>query len=374
MRIATFLQDLRGGGAERVAVRLANGLVQAGHAVEVLLVRREGPYLADLDAAVPVREIGGGRTLASIPALAGYLRRERPDILLSHLSHVNAAALLAGLLSGRADRVVAVEHNQLSLNAQRKIGLGVRIANGMLGRLYPRAGAVVAVSEGVADDVAKFSGVARSSFHVIYNPVVAPELFSLAGAGTTHPWFEKTEPPPIVAAGRLDPQKDFPTLLRAFARLRRQQETRLVILGEGPERPHLEAMVRELGLEDVVALPGFLMNPYAHFARSALFVLSSRWEGLPTVLIEALACGAPAVATDCPSGPAEILRQGKLGRLVPVGDVAALSAAIAATLDEPDSEPARAARRERALDFTTDKATGTYLSLFAELEAARSNR
>ncbi|NLO89188.1 MAG: glycosyltransferase, partial [Clostridia bacterium] len=188
--------------------------------------------------------------------------------------------------------------------------------------------AVVAVSQGVADDLVKTTGLMRELIKVIYNPIVTPELLEKAKESIGHPWFKPGQPPVILSAGRLTAAKDFPTLIHAFARVRAERLARLMILGEGEERPNLESLVRELGLESDVSMPEFVENPYAYMARAAVFVLSSAWEGFGNVLVEAMAVGTPVVSTDCPSGPAEILEGGKWGKLVPVGDVEKLAKAL----------------------------------------------
>jgi glycosyltransferase involved in cell wall biosynthesis len=192
----------------------------------------------------------------------------------------------------------------------------------------------------VREDMAQVTGIPRERITVIFNPsVVGTEVAEKARAPLDHPWFELGQPPVLVAVGRLQEQKDYPTMIRAFAQVRQARPVRLLILGEGKERPVLEAQIEELGLQEDVSLPGFVTNPYAYLARASLFVLSSRWEGLPTVLIEALCCSTPVVSTDCPSGPREILQGGKYGRLVPVGDAEALARAITAALDEQRTSP-----------------------------------
>jgi len=169
--------------------------------------------------------------------------------------------------------------------------------------------------------------------------VVRAEVWEKAQAPLDHPWFRPGQPPLLLAVGRLQMQKDYPTLIRAFAQVRQSRRARLLILGEGKERLMLEALIKKLGLEEDVSLPGFVMNPYAYMARASLFVLSSRWEGLPTVLIEALCCGTPVVSTDCPSGPREILRDGQYGQLVPVAQADALAKAIETTLADKAPNP-----------------------------------
>jgi glycosyltransferase involved in cell wall biosynthesis len=199
----------------------------------------------------------------------------------------------------------------------------------------------------------------RERVEVVYNPVITPAMLAQARQQPDHPWFGAGQPPVILGVGRLTRQKDFPTLIRAFAEVRRRRPARLIILGEGEDRPELEALIGELGLADHVALPGFRDNAMAYLAGSALFVLSSAWEGLPTVLIEALAAGARVVSTDCPSGPREILQDGRLGVLVPVGDAPALARAMANALDGPAST----VPPDALTPFTLDAAVDNYLRL-----------
>ena len=196
---------------------------------------------------------------------------------------------------------------------------------------------------------------------MVYNPVVSPGLEDEARQSISHPWFNRDGPPVILAVGRLTAAKDYPTLLRAFSMVYQKQPARLLILGDGKERAPLESMVRQLGLTENVQMPGFVVNPYAYMARARLLALSSRWEGLPGVLVEALACGTPVVSTDCKSGPREILENGRFGRLVPVGDPDALAAAI---LDTLQTIPDHALLKRRAEDFTLEKSVKEYLRVF----------
>jgi glycosyltransferase involved in cell wall biosynthesis len=233
----------------------------------------------------------------------------------------------------------------------------------LLRRTYPEADRIIAVSRGVADDLRTLVRLPPELVTTAYNPVVDSELAKKADAPIDHPWFVPGAPPVIIAVGRLTEQKDFPTLLRAFARVRAQRQARLLILGEGELRRKLEALACELGVDQDVSLSGFMSNPFAYMARAAVFVLSSAYEGLPGVLIETLACGCPVVSTDCPSGPAEILKNGQYGRLVPVGDPAAMAQAILSTLEAP---PDRGLLQKRASLFSVDRAIEQYLEvLFA---------
>jgi glycosyltransferase involved in cell wall biosynthesis len=202
---------------------------------------------------------------------------------------------------------------------------------------------------------------APARINVIYNPVDCRRIAELAAQDLDHPWFQPGQPPVVLAAGRLHRQKDYPTLLQAFARLRRRKTSRLVIIGEGPERARLASLAAQLGISEEVQLPGFQTNPFAYMARAGVFALSSAWEGLSNVLIEALACGCPVVSTDCPHGPAEVLDSGKYGTLVPVADPAALAQALQATLDR---KTAAAEAQQRAGYFDIGAVADRYWQLF----------
>jgi len=223
----------------------------------------------------------------------------------------------------------------LSAAMRDKSALSHWLRVGPIRRLYPLVDQIVAVSSGVADDTARIARIPRERIRVIRNPVITPELPGLAAEPCSHPWLQPDQPPIIVGAGRFQRQKDFPTLIRSFALVRKERPCRLVILGEGGGGAELRALIAELGMTADVDLPGFQANPYPFLARASLFVLSSLWEGSPNVLTEAMALGTPVVATDCPSGPRELLDGGVYGPLVPVGDVQALARSMSETLDHP---------------------------------------
>ncbi|MFQ5545316.1 MAG: glycosyltransferase [Acidiferrobacterales bacterium] len=344
-RLALFVPSMRCGGAERVTLILARELVLRGHAVDLLLAQAEGPHLAEVHESVRVVDLKASRVLTSLPALVRYLRQERPHALLSMMVHTNIVALWARRLAGVSTRAVVSERVTLSWRTEHGATRRGRLWPWVIRRFYPWADSIIAVSNGVADDLVQVAGIPHEYVRTIYNPIVRPELREKAQAPLDHPWFKPGQPLVVLAAGRLTEQKDFPALIQAFARVRQLRPARLLILGEGRERPALETLIRQLGLEKDVSLPGFEANPYPYMARASVFVLSSRFEGLPGVLIEALSCGAPLIATDCPSGPREILKDGQYGQLVPVGDIAALAQAIEMALSGKIPPPPQESRR-----------------------------
>ena len=337
-RLAFFLPGLYDGGAERIILNLATGLVDYGFEVDLVLAQAEGPFVSEVSSSVRLIELNtthlsAQRTLFSLPSLVRYLRSERPVAMLSCLNYANIVAIWAKFLARAPVRLSISEHNTFS--SERKLFPGYYrwLLQGLMKLVYPRADTIIAVSEGVADDLVKVLHIPPQRVKVIYNPVITPDLQVKKDAAIEHPWFEKNQPPVVVAVGRLTKQKGFDVLIRAFAQLRRKRVARLLILGEGEERSELIGLAKKLEVDQDVDLPGFVSNPYPYMANASVFVLSSRWEGLPTVLVEALFCGVQLVATDCPSGPREILKNGQYGQLVPVEDADSLSQAIINALD-----------------------------------------
>ena len=292
-RLAILTSQMEDGGAQRAMLKLAGGLADRGYAVDLVLAQARGAFLAEVSPAVRIVDLGAPRVLASVPALVRYLRHERPVAMLSALDYVNIVALWSRRLAGGQTRLVVSERNHLSTAHRHRTSRRDRLVPGLLRRFYPWADAIVAVSKSVADDLTACTGLPRDRIEVIYNPVVTPEVVRMVREPLDHPWFRPGQPPVVVAVGGLRRQKDFGTLVDAFAQLRRRRPARLLILGEGPERAGLEALVAQRGLELDVQMPGFVANPYAYMARGAVFVLSSRWEGLPGVLIEALLLRGP---------------------------------------------------------------------------------
>ena len=331
--VALFIPDLGGGGAERVVVNLANAFAAQGKHVDVVLARAQGSLLSSLGSSVEIRDFRVQHRAAVVPALWRYLRMFRPQALFSHMDMANVAAILAHRLARSRARLIITSHVVFSSQVAGAGRRRDRLVARLMPRLYPHADAIVAVSQGIADDLVRLTRLPPERFSVIQNPIVTPDLFARSKEAVDHPWFAVAEPPVLLAVGRLTRQKDYPTLLRAFRRVRERIDARLVILGEGEERASLERLAAELGIAVDVDFVGFKSNPYAYMSRAAVFVMSSAWEGFGNVLVEAMACGTPVVSTDCPSGPREILVDGKYGRLVPVSDDESLTDAILEELD-----------------------------------------
>lgn len=353
-RVALFLPGLYEGGAERVFLNLAKGISARGYSVDLVLARAEGPYMTQIPNSVRLIDLKAPRVLGSLPALIKYLQRERPSALLSAM-FANVIALWARRLCGIPGRLVITEHNALSSVVNNNNDLRWKLYPRIAGWFYPWADNIIAVSNYVADDLTRFTKIPQDLIQVIYNPIVTSDLLKKSEALLEHPWFKGGEPPVVLAIGRLTDQKAFDVLIRAFSFVRKIRSVRLMILGEGENRLALEDLIRQLGLEQDVTLMGFVQNPYPFIAHASLFVLSSRWEGLPTVLVEALRLGTPVIATDCPGGSREILKDGQYGKLVPVDEPLLLAEAIERSLDDCRSCPPKESWTPFELDFVVDR-------------------
>nr|WP_275672687.1 glycosyltransferase [Thermomonas flagellata] len=359
--IAIVLPNLRAGGAERVSIYLANAFISRGLRVDMVLMQAEGELQSLLDPRVRVVDLQCGRVRHLFRPLRRYLLDVHPSGLLANMWPLTAMAVAVASLLRLNTRIVAVEHNTWSVHG-RGYRASHRVAlRSSMRKLMPYADALVGVSGGVARDLEDMAGLPVGRVHTIYNPVTGlpakqddPNIDPVFARDWLHSSGKK-----IIAVGTLKAQKRFDRLLHAFARLPREDVV-LLIVGEGTERQALESLASDLGVRPRVFMPGFTRDPAVYLRQADLFVLSSDYEGLPTVLIEALEAGTPVVSTDCPSGPREILDDGKYGTLVPVADVDALARAMEEALSRKHD---RDALRRRAQDFSVDKAADAYLDL-----------
>ena len=356
-KISIFLTDLGGGGAERVMLNLANGFIARGFEVDLLLVNSEGPYLSKLHRDIKLIGFKASKLSSSVPELISYLRQTQPDILMTALEDTNLAAIFAHLLACVPTRMVVTVHNNLTQESKRLKSLKRKLVPKLIRWTYPFADLVVAVSHGVAEDLTRL-GIHPDKVRVVYNPIITPDFDEMTRAYPEHPWFSDPDYPVVLGVGRLEPQKDFETLIRAYSLVRQQRPARLMILGQGSQHQRLLAFCKERNLSETdVTFPGFVENPLAYMAHASVCVLSSAWEGFGNVLVESMGAGTPVVSTDCPSGPAEILENGKYGRLVPVGAWKEMSSAILDTLNEPPRSPEL---KQRAQHFRLEKILDEY--------------
>ncbi len=356
-RICIF-PELLMSGIGRYAINLSKALMAEGVEVDLFLTKNEGLLMQQVPKGVRLF-IGEGSTKKSLRKFYAYLREEKPDALITAHNHVNISSIWVKKLARVPTQIVVTLHTAMSQDDHAQSPRKKRIIRELCRFSYPLADHIVAVSRAVADDTATHLNLKSEKIAVAYNPVFSLDMLSRAQEEVEHPFFIQDDPV-FISIGRLTEQKDYFSLLRAFAQVRVRQKAKLLILGEGEDRKGLEALIEELGLEDDVSLPGFLDNPYAYLKRSDVFVSSSGWEGLPTVVIEALALGKPVVATDCPGGSAEILEAGKYGHLVKVADPVALAQAMQESLKTPWDA---AALQKRAEVFSLEASAKRYLEL-----------
>lgn len=361
-KIAFFVSELHGGGAQRVVLNLAKEFAERGIEVDLILARAEGVYLSQIPSNVRLVDLKAPRLIASFPALVKYLKIQKPKILISALQGANLLAIWARSFSRVETRLIITVHNTLSHESKNYVHFRYKLIPYLMRYFYTWADNIVAVSKGGAKSLVDTINLPSEIIKVVYNPIFTPEISEKAKEIVNNPWLSQEQPPVILGVGRLNKQKDFPNMIHAFAKVRAVRKVRLVILGEGEERESLETLIQDLELDDEVSLPGFIENPYAYMAKAAVFVLSSAYEGFGNVLVEAMACGTTVVSTNCESGPAEILEGGKYGKLVPIGDSDALADAILSALDTPFPPQML---RSRAEEFSVDKIYDRYLEVIS---------
>jgi glycosyltransferase involved in cell wall biosynthesis len=359
--IAFFLVDLGGGGAEKVMLSLANGFANKGLKIDLVLVRLEGDYLSLISPDIRVINFNSSRLITSLPLLIKYLRENRPKVLISALEDPNSVAIIAKKLARVETRVIVTIHNPISPTCRESTQLKRKLTPFFIRWLFPLADAVVSVSQGVSDDVKLLSGLSPEKLTVIYNPIFTPELLAKFHQPVDHSWLSEHQPPVILGVGRLSREKDFPTLINAFALVRKKYPVKLIILGQGEELENLKNLVAELRLVDDVDFVGFVANPYAYMAKAKMLVMTSLFEGFGNALVEGMLAGIPVISTDCVSGPSEILAGGKYGKLVAVGDDRSLATAMIETLANPLDPDFL---QQRGKEFSLETALVKYRQLF----------
>lgn len=352
------------GGVERMILNLAAGFVDLGCDVDLLVIRDKSAYLvSNIHPKIRICRLGVSHALSAVLPIASYLKSQKPVALLAAKDRASFAAVLAKKVAGSDCRLVARLGTTVSAALKDSAWFAKAVRYQMMHFTYANVDAAVAVSNGVADDLAVVSGCDPAKVSVIENPVITKDFYAKASESISHKWFEgdkRQRLPVILGMGRLTAQKDFSTLVKAFAMLNKEVPCRLVILGEGRERAKLESLAHELSVFEHLSMLGFVANPYPFLAQADLFVLSSAWEGSPNALTEALALGVPVVSTDCPSGPREILKEGKVCPLVPVGDEKSLYSAMKKTLLSP---PPKDMLQQAASDYTQERSAKRYLEL-----------
>lgn len=357
LKVSILLPDLRPGGAERLHVNLAEEWGRSGVSAEFVLGNASGELLHYLPSSSKVIDLKAARVRNVLRSLVKYLKESKPDAIIAAMWPLTVFAPLASRLAGFKGRVIISEHSPLSIAYGRHGRLHRLIMRASQRLFYPLADVRVAVSSGIADDLATLSGLHREQFMVIHNPAALGKV----NVNAACPEQLSRRPGPIIlTVGTLKPVKRHDLLIEAFARMPASLDTTLCILGEGRMREQLEGQIDRLGLQGRVLLPGFAVDPGPWYAHSDLFVLSSDYEGFGNVIVEAMEYGVPVVSTDCPVGPTEILEQGLYGRLVSPANVEALASGMLASLRE---EPDRDALKRRARDFSLDVIARHYLDV-----------
>ncbi len=366
LSVAIYIHDLSPGGVERQSLALAQALRARDVDVALVLHQVQGELKPMLPAGVPVFDLNSARTLQDVVRLRRYLLDEGPQVFMANVDHNNIAASLAKALTGSSTKLVICQHNPLSAGFHATVNWKHRVVPFCYRLLSSRIDHAVAVSDGIAQELVQYGGLPARKVTTISNAVIGEDFRSRSEATVEHPWLDDRDRPVFVTAGRLVEMKDHRNLLHAMSLYLRRRDGRLLILGIGPMRAELERLAISLGVMEHVGFLGFVQNPLPYMRRADAFVLSSRSEGFGNVLVEAMGCGTPVLATDCPHGPADILSGGTYGVLVPKQDPAALAAGMATVLDDRERWPS-SLLRARAAEFTYEACAENYLRLFRSL-------
>ena len=360
MKITFFIPDLKGGGAQHMIINMANEFARRQNEVTLLIGQKEGPYTDKIAPEVNTIDLNKQRTLSTYPALVSYLKAEQPDIFLSAMFYVNIVALLAKIsLLNLKTKFIITERNLMSLRIQGSTKIRDKLSPVLIRLLYRLADQIIAISEGVADDLTNITKLPPHKIKWIHNPVITRQTLEYLNETPSAPLTKDQKT--IITSGRLVPQKDYHTLLNAFSKI---QNCQLIILGEGELEQELKQKAKQLNIEENIHFMGFVKNPLALMKQADLFVLSSQWEGFGNVLVEALLCGLPIVSTNCRAGPSEILADGQYGTLVPVGDSQSLAKAIEKAINTPHDPDIQ---KKRALEFSVEKICDQYETVMHQI-------
>jgi glycosyltransferase involved in cell wall biosynthesis len=336
-KIGLYIPSMNGGGAEKVYFILANYFVNKGFQVDLLLTKKEGAYIKQLDEKINIIELSSKRVSLDIYGLRKYMKNSNPDVVMSAMTHCNIILSVSSFFMKCKIPIIVSEHSNFSGSLKEMKPIQRFIFKFIGGLIYRKQRYIVAVSEGAKQALCSELKLKEDFINVIYNPFEIRKIQKDSSAGVLHQWLEKSRKfKTLISVGRYTEAKDFFNLISAFEIVKKNIDARLIILGDGGLRLQLQSFITEKNMQNCIDLYGFVSNPFSYISKADLFVLSSKREGLSNVLIESMICGVPLVATDCPSGPKEILENGKWGKLVPVSDPEALSNAILLTLSEPN--------------------------------------
>lgn len=336
MKITWFSPHFADGGVEKTILLASQAFLNHGHQATLVSFNINSPMLSAAPAGLRIVDLNTSRVLFSVVKFARYLRKERPDAVISAQHYANITAIAARKLSRVKTRLLVSERVATKQALAQESRSKRVVISKLMKTMYGSANIVGTNSREGAVALAEYLNWEEQSVRPIYNPVNRPQIHELSQEPLKHEWLDQRTAPVILAAGRLTPQKDFPTLLDALALVNKSLECRLIILGDGPERERLNTHAANLGISHLVDLHSSVSNPYSYMKAADLFVLSSSYEGMPNVLIEAQVCRTPIVSTACETGPTELLLNGEAGQLVGVGDAQAMSMAIRKALEEPE--------------------------------------
>lgn len=355
-KIVFILPNFRAAGVERVVITLANEMCRLGYSVSLLIFKNNGDLANDICKEIEVIELHINRSSFAIFKLINFFRKNQVCFISSY-SYLSILSIIANIITFKKSQIFVCEHTTLTQMNKAKSNYKNKIVNFLMRMFYPLADGIIAVSSGVADDLSKAIDIPRKKIKVLYNPLDINFISKMSQNSPSHRWLLNKKQPLILGIGRLDIAKNFTLLINAFSKITDQTDANLLILGEGDLRLELEQEIKKLQLSERCELMGYISNPYCYLKNADIFVLSSNVEGFSLVIVESLACNTPVISTDCPSGPNEILEDGKWGTLVPMNDVEILSVAMLEALRSPNTKNLQ----ERAKEFDVKIVTQRYI-------------